>query len=191
MSESGAVASYLSRTYMDLPIISSSFEMATIWRGIILYNASSILINSFWTIGSPVTHENLPINWPDFAASTARLGWPACNRHTVACIHRFSHILRLPPEPVVWFMSESGAVASYLSRTYTDLPIISSSFEMATIWKGLRTSFNGTVCLDFINPHEDYLIKTIPVPVTKLRAKYWAEMGSPRRPFHWPFEKSC
>ena len=59
-----------------------------------------------------MTHENWPMNWPDFATSPALLGWPARNRHTAACIHRFSHILRRPPVPVVWFMSESRAVAN-------------------------------------------------------------------------------
>ena len=71
--------------------------------------------SKFWQ-GKPVTHENWPMNWPDFAALPAHLGWPACNRHTVACMHRFSHILRWPPEPAVWFMFESGAVTGELAR---------------------------------------------------------------------------
>ena len=67
------------RTYR-LPISSSSFEMATSVKG--LYNASSIMLNNPLTpIGSPVTHENWLINWPDFATSPARLGWSARNRH--------------------------------------------------------------------------------------------------------------
>ena len=70
------------------------------------------------------------MNWPDFAASQARLGWPAHNRHTVACMHRSSHILRWPPEPAVWLMSELGAVAGEQAMIWADLPIISSSFEM-------------------------------------------------------------
>ena len=36
-------------------------------------------------IGSYSTHENSP----DFAALPTRFGWPARNRHTVACVHQF------------------------------------------------------------------------------------------------------
>ena len=136
MSESRAVATSRQGKYADLPIISSSFEMATVLKG--LYNASSIMPNNpLRPIGSPVTHENWPLNWPDFAASPARLCWPARSRHTVACMHRFSHILRRPCEPAVWFMSESRAVATSRRGKYADLPIISSSFEMAMVLKGL------------------------------------------------------
>ena len=60
-------------------------------------------LNPLRPIGSPVTHENWPMNWPDFATSPALLGWPARNRHTAACMHRFSHIL-MTTELVVWFM---------------------------------------------------------------------------------------
>ena len=74
---------------------------------------------------------------PNFAASPALLGWPARNRHTAACIHRFSHILRWPPEPVVWFMSESRAVANEHEGHKRTLPIISSSFWMTVGVKGL------------------------------------------------------
>ena len=80
-------------------------------------NASSILLNNpLRPIGSPVTHVNWPMNWPDFAASPARLRWPARSRYIVACMHRFSHILGIPPEPAVWFMSESRAVANRQAR---------------------------------------------------------------------------
>ena len=105
-----------------------------IWRSI-KPNIQSI--NPLTPIGSPVTHENWPMNWPNFAASPALLGWPARNRHTAACIHRFSHILRWPPEPVVWFMSESRAVANEHKGYKRTLPIISSSFWMAVGVKGL------------------------------------------------------
>ena len=94
--------------------------------------------NPLRPIGSPVTHENWPMNWPDFAASPALLGWPARNRHTAACIHRFSHILRWPPKPVVWFMSESRAVANEHEGYKRTPPIISSSFWMAVGLKGLN-----------------------------------------------------
>ena len=93
-------------------------------------------VNPLRPIGSPVTHENLPTNWPNFSASPALLGWPARNRHTAACIHRFSHILRWPPEPVVWFMSESRAVANEHEGYKQTLSIISSSFWMAVGLKG-------------------------------------------------------
>ena len=66
--------------------------------------------NLFMTVGSYLTHENWPMNWPDFAASPVRLGWPARNRHTLACTHQFSHIIKWPPKPAVWFMSEWRAV---------------------------------------------------------------------------------
>ena len=46
-------------------------------------------INPLTPIGSPVTHVNWPMKWPDFAASPAHLGWPARSRHMHASI--FSH----------------------------------------------------------------------------------------------------
>ena len=96
-----------------------------------------LCVNPLRTIGSPVTHENWPMNWPDFATSPALLGWPARNRHTETCIHRFSHILRRPPVPVVWFMSESRAVANEHKGHKRTIPIISSSFWMTVVLKGL------------------------------------------------------
>ena len=96
-------------------------------------------VNPLTLIGLPVTHENLPTNWPNFTALPALLGWPARNRHTAACIHRFSHILRWPAEPVVWFMSESRAVANEHEGCKWTLSIISSSFWMAVGVKGLTS----------------------------------------------------
>ena len=81
------------------------------------------------------------MNWPDFAALPARLGWPARNRHTVACMHRLSHILGWPREPAVWFMSEWRAVANEHARRQTELPISSGCFEIATGVKGLNKSW--------------------------------------------------
>ena len=102
--------------------------------------ASSIVLNNpLTTIGSYTTHENSPRNSPDFASSTAYLGWPACSRHTAACMHRFFHILGRPGEPAVWFMSESGAVGSWQARTYVGLPITSSGFETAAVVRGLNS----------------------------------------------------
>ena len=101
-----------------------------------------ISLNPLTPIGSPVTHDNWPMNWPNFAASPALLGWPARNRHTAACILRFSHILRWPPEPVVWFMSESRAVANEHEGHKRTLPIISSSFWMTVGVKGLTIIFS-------------------------------------------------
>ena len=97
----------------------------------------SDIINPFTSIGSYLTHENWPLNWPDFAVWPTLPSWPAHNRHTVACMHRFSHILGVSPEPAVWFMSEWRAVRIDQERNYANLPIISSSIEMATIVKGL------------------------------------------------------
>ena len=97
-----------------------------------------LIVNPLTPIGSLVTHENWPTNWPNFAASPALRGWPACNRHTAACIHRFSHILGWPPEPVVWFMFESRAVPNEHEGYKRTLSIISSSFWMAVGVKGLR-----------------------------------------------------
>ena len=139
MFESRAVANEHEGYKRTLSIISSSFWMAVGVRG--LYNAIFYsLYNPLTPIGSPVTHENLPTNWPNFAASPALLGWPARNRHTAACIHRFSHILRWPPEPVVWFMSESRAVANEHEGYKRTLSIISSSFWMAVGVRGLISS---------------------------------------------------
>ena len=59
---------------MDLLIISSSFEMATVVKG--LYNALSIMLNNPSTV-IRATHENSPMNSPDFATSPARFDWPA------------------------------------------------------------------------------------------------------------------
>ena len=106
--------------------------------------------NPLRTIGSPVTHENWPMNWPNFAVSPALLGWPARNRHTAACIHRFSHLLRTPPVPVVWIMSESRAVANEHEGHKRTIPIISSSFWMTVVLKGLMAS---DLCCKQCNVH--------------------------------------
>ena len=53
-------------------------------------------------------------------------------------MHRFSYMLRWPPKPAVWFMSEWRAVAIEQARIYADLPNISSSFEMAGVIKWLK-----------------------------------------------------
>ena len=108
-----------------------------IWKTPFLF-----FLNPLTTIGSPVTHENWPMNWSNFAASPALLGWPARNRHTAACIHRFSHILRRSPVPVVWFMSESRAVANEHEGHKRTLPITSSSFWMTVGVKGLFCEFS-------------------------------------------------
>ena len=147
MSESRAVANEHEGHKRTLPIISSSFWMTVGVKG--LYNAIFYsLYNPLTPIGSPVTHENWPMNWPNFAASPALLGWPARNRHTAACIHRFSHILRWPPEPVVWFMSESRAVANEHEGHKRTLPIISSSFWMTVGVKGLTKLFHACAGAD-------------------------------------------
>ena len=139
MSESRAVANEHEGHKRTIPIISSSFWMTVVLKG--LYNAIFYsLYNPLTTIGSPVTHENWPMNWPNFAASPALLGWPARNRHTAACIHRFSHLLRTPPVPVVWIMSESRAVANEHEGHKRTIPIISSSFWMTVVLKGLTIS---------------------------------------------------
>ena len=93
--------------------------------------------NPLTSSGNNSTQENSPRNSPDFATSPARLSWPACSRHTAACMHRFFHILWRPGEPAVWFMSESGAVGSWQARTYVGLPITSSGFETAADVRGL------------------------------------------------------
>ena len=118
-----------------------TFEINNNMHGLRPYSIAhiheKIKINPLRTIGLPVTHENWPMNWPNFAASPALLGWPARNRHTAACIHRFSHMLRRPPVPVVWFMSESRAVANEHEGHKRTIPIISSSFWMTVVLKGL------------------------------------------------------
>ena len=60
--------------------------------GLKLRYASSF--NPLTTIGSYTTHENSPGNSPDFVTPASRFGWPARSRHAVACMPRFSHILR-------------------------------------------------------------------------------------------------
>ena len=137
MFESRAVANEHEGHKRTIPIISSSFWMTVVLKG--LYNAIFYsLYNPLRTIGSPVTHENWPMNWPNFAASPALLGWPARNRHTAACIHWSSHILRRPCEPVVWFMFESRAVANEHEGHKRTIPIIASSFWMTVVLKGLK-----------------------------------------------------
>ena len=136
MSESRAVANEHEGHKRTIPMISNSFWMTVVLKG--LYNAIFYsLYNPLRTIGSPVTHENWPMNWPNFATSPALLGWPARNRHTAACIHRFSHVVRRPPVPVVWFMSESRAVANEHEGHKRTIPMISSSFWMTVVLKGL------------------------------------------------------
>ena len=137
MSESRAVANEHEGHKRTIPIISSSSWMTVVLKG--LYNSIFYsLHNPLRTIGSPVTHENWPMNWPNFAASPALLGWPARNRHTAACIHRFSRLLRTPPVPVVWIMSESRAVANEHEGHKRTIPIISSSFCMTVVLKKFK-----------------------------------------------------
>ena len=65
MPEWRAVDRAETRKYEDLPIISSSSEIAAVVRG--LYNALSVMLNNpLTTIGSYTTHENSPGNSPDF-----------------------------------------------------------------------------------------------------------------------------
>ena len=99
------------------------------------------------------------MNWPNFATSPACLGWPAFNRHTVACKHRLTHILWWPPEPAVWFMSEWRAVAIEQAKTYADLRIVSSSFEMATVVKGSLEQAFEEYCKCTLKSMFLYLIK--------------------------------
>ena len=71
------------------------------------------VINPLTTVETYLSHENWPMNWPDFTASPAHLDGPTRNRHTVAYMYRFAHILKWPPELAVWFMSEWRAVTSH------------------------------------------------------------------------------
>ena len=96
-------------------------------------------LNPLTSIGNNSSQENSPRNSPDFATSPARLSWPACSRHTAACMHRFFHIFGRPGEPAVWFMSESGAIGSWQARTYVGLPITSSGSEADAGVRGLIT----------------------------------------------------
>ena len=100
-------------------------------------------------IGSYTTYENSPTNAPD-----------THNRHTVACMHRFFYILRRPPELAVWFMSKSRAVASEHARIEVDLTIVSSSFEMAPVMKGLYNAlsimlYNPLTAIESYTTHEN------------------------------------
>ena len=71
-------------------------------------------INPLTPIGSPVTHENWPMNWPDFATSPARLGWPATQQtHCGIGMHAsiFSTYSDDHPSRQSGFMSEWRAIA--------------------------------------------------------------------------------
>ena len=73
---------------MDLSILSSSFEMATVVKG--LYNALSIMLyNPLMMTRSNTTPMNSSMNSPDFAALPVCFGWPARNRNAAAGINRF------------------------------------------------------------------------------------------------------
>ena len=98
------------------------------------------------------------MNWPKF-------GWPARNRHTAACVHRFSHILRWPPKPVVWFMSESREVANEHEGYKRTLPIISSSFWMAVSLRGLSFKCKNNLAPVYLSE----LMKSY-VPIRALRS---------------------
>ena len=122
--------------------------------------------NPLTSIGNNSSQENSPRNSPDFATSLARLSWPACSRHTAACMHRFFHIFGRPGQPAVWFMSESGAVGSWQARTYLGLPITSSGFEAAAVVRGLNVrekdiiqynTIQRTVFLERLTKNKSYL----------------------------------
>ena len=109
-----------------------------IFAGVSTFQKILKFLDPLTSIGNNSTQENSPRNSPDFAMSPARLSWPACSKHTAACMHRFFHILGRLGEPAVWFMSESGAVGSWQARTYVGLSITSSGFETAAGVRGLR-----------------------------------------------------
>ena len=141
-----------------------------------LWHWWSIKLNPLTPIGSNSTQQNSPRNFPDFAASTARFSWPARSRHTAACMHRFFHILRQPREPTVWFMSESGAVASEQARTYVDLPIISSGFETAVRVRGLTSE-----------PMQTHLLKNL-LQIKNVQSQYQSVSRYLQR-FKWILDK--
>ena len=114
------------RDYLDFPM---DWDFPIAW-----YSMSAGL--TLWRPLGHICPTRIDL-WPD-PISLPRLSWTARNRHTVTCMHQFSHILRWPPEPAVWFMSNWRAVSIEQARTYADLLIISSSFEMARIVEGLR-----------------------------------------------------
>ena len=98
----------------------------------IIFNFSKNRVNPFTSVGSYLTHQNWPLNWPDFAAWPTLPSWPAHSKHTVACMHRFSHILlRVSPEPAVWFMSEWRAVRIDHARK-----ICGSTDHFQPFWNG-------------------------------------------------------
>ena len=53
---------------------------------------------------------------------------------TLACMHRFSHILSVSPEPSVWFMSELNAIESGQDRPHEGNMPICRSFP--AVWNG-------------------------------------------------------
>ena len=65
--------------------------------------------NPLTSIGNNSSQENSPRNSPDFATWPARLSWPACSKHTAACMHRFFHIFGRPGEPAVWLYVRVGS----------------------------------------------------------------------------------
>ena len=75
-------------------------------------------------IGSPVTRVNWPMN---FRRVAGWLGWPARNRCTVACMHRFSYILGWPPEPASGLCPSGERSRSSMrgyKRTYWSFPVV-------------------------------------------------------------------
>ena len=166
MPEWRAVDRVETRKYEDLPIISSSSEIAAVVRG--LYNALSVMLNNpLTTIGSYTTHENSPGNSPDFVTPASRFGWPARSRHAVACMHRFSHILRASCVPAVWIMPEWRAVDRAETRKYEDLPIISSSSEIAAVVRGLTFDLETQG-----HTHSSYDLAYL-----RHYASYWLDLG--------------
>ena len=83
------------------------------------------------SVGSYMIHENWPLNRLDFATWPTLPSWPAHSRHTVAYMHRFSHILSVSPEPAVWFMSGWRAV-----RIDHERKICGSTDHFQQFWNG-------------------------------------------------------
>ena len=123
--------------YVDLPIISSSFEMATVVKG--LYKALSIMLNNplrtvghirptridLWT--DPISPRRPRVSASLHAADTL---WHACIDFLTYSDDHASRQSGLCP---------SGERSRSSTRgKYVDLPIISSSFEMSTVVKGLN-----------------------------------------------------
>ena len=136
-----------------------------------LYNASLIMLsNPLTPIGSPVTDENWPKNWPNFAMSPAHLSWAArvtlwhdiltysddhWSRQSALCLEWL--LLTFQNLPVLFFYSLLitnfilQRLLSSNSQTISWKPFTPEKLQFSQLWIYLQPLIHWTILHLFID----------------------------------------